>query len=162
MLKKKKPEQPVLAKPPEEDKTCGSGTTSTYGYKVQARVQSYVPERAVVINGPHEQKIILTEDWRTVEFAEGFNPAGVPSCNSAVDNGLLRQHYLLPHESAVALAYTLAAQNAQYTIGAVRIRLVKYKLQSSYKMWREDEKELTDHFSDIDKMMVKHRDEKTA
>jgi hypothetical protein len=82
------------------------------GYRVEARVSEVsVHAPAVLPDG------LVTTEWRALEFSKGSNPAGVPVHYLGYD---LTQFNLLPFESAVALAWTVVAQN-QWKFLEIRI-----------------------------------------
>ena len=81
---------------------------SIHGYKVEARVTDISPAFPVTyLRDGHP--VILTDKWTEIDFIEGLNPAGVPVPNDPI----LRAAYLMDRPSAVALAYTFAAQNGR-------------------------------------------------
>jgi hypothetical protein len=103
-----------------------SGQSTEYGYTVEARAVHFFHFKPVVLSDG-----ILSSEWREVVFERGNNPAGVP------DHGLGQRsnHGLLGHEGAVALAWTLIAQHGCF--GGIECRLVKHKLETTYKRQRE-------------------------
>lgn len=111
-------------------RSSGRGSGSTVGYKVEARTIDLegLPEVVRTLADGHT---VLCAEWREVEFACGSNPAGVP-CESRLLDGA--EHGLLPYESAVALAWTVIAQNRHATI---ECRLVRHRLSYSYSIERE-------------------------
>lgn len=160
MIKKliaKKPEP----EPESEVKTVephSSQNGTTYGYSVEARVDHYVPIHPVIIPKQNEYShdLILTEEWQRISFWKGINPFGVPTAGCGHDENLFNMHGLLERASAIALAYTLAAQHSKSALTAIKIRLRQHKLTYAHKVFFEGEpEELTEHFGKIDKLMSK-------
>lgn len=104
-----------------------SGTMSTTGFRVEARVKALHPSRPVLL-----QDGILGTEWRLVMFSEEQNPAGVPMHYE--HNA--RYFHLLGHASATALAWTLIAQ---HSTAGMECRLVHFKLETQHKLERDGE-----------------------
>ncbi len=110
-----------------DSKIISKGAGTEYGYRIEARDTHVSHVRPAAIHDG-----ILTGEWREIAPIISDNPAGVPSLDEYGDSG--RKHNLMPYESAVALAWTLIAQNRWKSI---ECRLVKYKLETSYFLSRE-------------------------
>lgn len=106
-----------------------SGSGGLIGYVVEARVGVVSHEKPVRI-----QDGILTTEWRPVEFTKDFNPAGVP-CHWENDMpGIGIKCDYLPYASAVALAWTLIAQQSYR---GIEVRLAQYSLKYTYETKRD-------------------------
>lgn len=92
-----------------------------HGYKVEARNAHFSHERPLTLSDG-----ILSGDWREVAFSQGFNPAGIPIDLFSQKH----QHGLLSYEGAMALAWTLVAQNRMWY---VETRIVQYSLETTFK-----------------------------
>lgn len=150
--KDKEPEQ-IAQKEPHSSQ---NGTT--FGYSVEARIDHFNPTHRVEIPQPLMSKpMVLTEKWQRVSFWEGNNPCGVPVAGYGHDEHLFSIHGLLERGSAIALAYTLAAQNSRSSLTAIKIRIVQHKLVYAHKVYLEGEpEELNQHFGRIDDLMESH------
>lgn len=151
--KEEKPEQEVKTVEPHSSQ---NGTT--FGYTVEARVDHYIPIHPVIIpkQCEYSRDLILTEEWQQITFQKGNNPYGVPTADCGHDVNLFMMHGLLARTSAIALAYTLAAQHSQSSMTSIKIRICHHKLTYAHKVFIEGEpEELTEHFGKIDKLMTK-------
>ena len=101
-----------------------NGQSTEHGYKVEARDANFHCFNPVALSDG-----ILGPDWREVRFDRGHNPAGIPERGF----GQKHEHGLLTHEGATALAWTLIAQN---DLQQIECRLVRYKLETTYKCER--------------------------
>lgn len=104
----------------------GNGTD--YGYAVEIRDKMFSKDRPITL-----QDGIVGPDWRRVSFIEANNPAGVPI--DRYRHGELPKHGLMPYASAVALAYTIIAQNHREDY-RIECRIVQYKVETSYTVER--------------------------
>lgn len=110
----------------EQKKRNPSGSSVEYGYRVEARVRDVLHIRPVALSDG-----ILTTEWREVVFEAGFNPAGIPTESHIRQRS---RHELLSHEAAVALAWTIIAQQRHRDI---ECRLVQYRLETNYTLERK-------------------------
>ena len=101
------------------------GSSSEIGYRVEARceIMSHL-HPVTLLDG------IVTKEWREVHFERGPNHYGVPS---GADEWWRygHKHDLMPYESALAMAYTVLAQNA--TRG-LELRLKQYTLETRHEL----------------------------
>ena len=120
-----------------------------HGYRVQARVSEVSPTFPITYIQPNygEKRLILTDKWTDIHPFEGLNPAGVPK--SRID--FVSMAYLLDKRSAVALAYTFAAQHNEFS-AKLQIRIVKYKVKYSLNYGpTEDIIQLDDHLYEFER-----------
>lgn len=156
-FKKDKPKE-IAATVEELPKSHSSQSGTTYGYTVEARVDMYVPTHPIIIpkQSAYSRDIILTEKWQGISFYDGQTPFGVPIATCGHDENLFRMHGLMERTSAIAMAYTLAAQHSRSSITAVKIRICQHRLTYAHNVFHEGEpEELIEHFGKIDKLFVK-------
>lgn len=97
------------------------GISERQGYQVQVRDTAF--------NTHHPTRLpdgIIGPEWRDVRFEDDQNPAGVPSIQAPYFSEL----QLLTYEGAMALGWTILAQNPYRTI---EVRLTAHKLISTYQ-----------------------------
>lgn len=102
-------------------KTINEGASTSYWYTVEAKVGFMDPVNPIRLTDG-----ILTTQWRELSFPCGVDGAGVPAYFPPT--GLIRMQ--LPYASAVALAWTVLAQNRY---GGISVRLRKLRQEVSYK-----------------------------
>lgn len=73
---------------------------------------------------------LLGPDWREIHFSKGHNPAGIPE----TPFGHKGAHDLLTFEAAMALAWTVIAQNNRH---GIECRLVQYRLVTSHTLTKQ-------------------------
>ena len=157
MIFKKKDKEVEAVQDVKTVEPHSSQNGTTFGYTVEAKVDHFFPARPIAIPQQHtDVPLILTEEWKHVSFWEGNNPWGVPVAGCRHDTNLFRMHGLLERGSAIALAYTLAAQHSTQSMTAIKVRIKQHKLTYAHKVFYEGEpEELTEHFGKIDKLMTK-------
>ena len=140
----------------EKPETRQGGTLK--GYRVQARVSRFNATNPIKFLQPHygDQPLYLTETWVDIHFHDTNHPAGCPKPKEV----FLNAAYLLEKKSAVALAYTFAAQHGNYSDVEVRVRGYEVKYNMEYGP-TEEIIPLSDHLSDFEKKMGEVRDDKT-
>lgn len=112
--------------PTEKDPNlCGTGHGTDVGYRVQVRC-----DKTCHSNPTELADGIVSTEWRDVSFRLGKNPAGIPQ--SIFDRKC--EHGLLTYEGAVALAWTILAQNEHRDL---ECRLVAYNLETTFKLTRQ-------------------------
>lgn len=105
-----------------------SGRSREYGYRIEVRDTCFISQNPVRLHDG-----CVGPDWREWTPAEDFNPAGIP-IESPRFSGQF-QHSLLPYEGAMALAWTILAQNSLHR--GLECRLVRYKLAQTWELTRE-------------------------
>ena len=103
-------------------KTDSKGAMTENGYKIEARVARFNCFNPVQLSDG-----LLGPEWREVQFERGNNPAGIP----VEGFGEKHNHRLLTYEGAMALAWTLVAQQRNCPI---ECRLVAYKLETTWAL----------------------------
>lgn len=98
-----------------------TGHSTEQGYRVEARHTEFIASNPIKLYDG-----ILTSEWREITFQRGHNPCGIP------EDAFSRKgdHDLLSYNAAMALAWTLIAQQKHRM---VECRLVAYKLETTWK-----------------------------
>ncbi len=104
-----------------------NGSATEIGYRIQIKDELFCTTDPVNLHDG-----IVGQEWRDFCPAICDNPAGVPSDTIFGQKTL---HNLLLLESAIALAWTIIAQN-KYKLG-LRIRLIRYELRTTWELERE-------------------------
>lgn len=110
-------------------RSSGSGGGTSIGYTVEARVQDIeglAQNPQPLVDG----RTILGHEWQQLHFEEGSNPYGVPG-RSRFDHNLGSPR--MPLKSAIALAWTIIAQNPHRS---VECQIVRHKLTYTYSSER--------------------------
>lgn len=102
-----------------------TGTTDEIGYRVQARNAHFNTATPVMLDDG-----LLGPDWREIHFSKGYNVAGIPDSLF----GHKGRHDLLAYETAVALAWTIIAQNPRQ---GIECRLAQYRLVTSFTLCKQ-------------------------
>lgn len=103
-----------------------TGTSTEYGYRVEARNKDF----SKLLPPVELSDGFLGSEWRELRFQTGTNPAGIPLWTNQKF-----LHDLLPFNAATALAWTVIAQ---HPFCKIECRLVKFKLEHTHKLWREE------------------------
>lgn len=107
-----------------KQKPISQGTQNEIGYSVEVRCEKILPMAPIkLFDG------FVTTEWRKVNFEQSNNSAGVPV------NYLYsykNHHGLLSYEGAVALAWTIIAQNEW--AHRLEARVVSYKLTTTWEV----------------------------
>jgi hypothetical protein len=112
-----------------EKKPSSKGRSTTPGYRVEVRDKLFDTVRPIKIHDG-----FVGPEWRTVSFVQDFNPAGVPGFRFHPE--ATTYHHILPHNSALALAWTLLAQNDDNAY-RLECRLVEYVLRTEWTLERK-------------------------
>ena len=114
----------------EKPKPVSSGSGSFPGYMLEAKVENFIRHRPVVIKDSFDGDIVLDTVWRNVTAFKAPPGMGVPRDNREAE------YFVYPYESAMALAWTLVAQNPH---SSILVRLVPYKIRYTHETWRDGE-----------------------
>lgn len=111
--------------------SCGESTITEY--KVEVRDTIFSVHNPIILSDGEHGETIVGPDWQEVRFNKGFNPAGVPLHKATHLEDCKRD--ILGYESALALAWTILAQN-YYRFG-LEARIVAYELKTSWERTRK-------------------------
>jgi hypothetical protein len=102
-----------------------TGTSDETGYRVEARHKWFSCAAPIMLDDG-----LLGPDWRQIHFSKGYNPAGIPE----PPFGHKGSHDLLTFEAAMALAWTIIAQNGRH---GIECRLVQYHLVTKHTLTKQ-------------------------
>ena len=110
-----------------------SGSGSFPGYKLEARVENFIPHRPVVIKVEHYGDVVLDKEWREISAFKAPPGMGVPVENREAE------HFVYSYGSAMALAWTMVAQHPG---SSILVRLVPYRIRYTHETHRNGEPEV--------------------
>ena len=108
--------------------TPQTGHSTEYGYRIEVRDTLFSTVRPIELHDG-----LVGPEWRECNPMSAVNPAGIPE--DPPDWGHKSHHRLLRFDVALALAWTIIAQN--HVRMGLECRIVKYKLETHYILERQ-------------------------